>query len=70
MVQPERPQMTIMRFARLITKATHIHTQNMQYISVFPQQQQLLQRASMLRYTCNADLAQSHDKYFRRKHMQ
>jgi hypothetical protein len=47
----------LMRIACWITKATHTHTHthtHTQYVIliVFPLQQWLLERASMLRYTC------------------
>ena len=45
-----RSQMTIWRTACLITKDTHIHSEYV-IIIVFPLQQFLHERASMLRYT-------------------
>ena len=39
-----------MRFARWITKATHIHSEYVILIA-FPRQQRLRERASMLRYS-------------------
>ena len=44
-----------MRFACLITNATGTHSENVILI-VFPRQQMVRERASMLRYTCIACL--------------
>jgi len=51
-VEPDRPQMTIrlMRFACWMTRATHMHSEYVTLI-VFPRQQRLHQRASLLRDT-------------------
>jgi len=58
-VQPDRPQMTIwLRIACWIPKATDTHSE---YVirTVFPLQQRLHERASILRYTYIACLAMS-----------
>jgi hypothetical protein len=56
-VEPDRPQMTICRtrIACWIPKSTNTHSEYVTLIA-FPRQQRLLERASVLRYTCVASL--------------
>ena len=58
MVDPDRPQVTIrkMRFAYWAPKAPNRHSECVLIIS-FPQQQWLLEGASILRYICISSLS-------------